>query len=247
MARKRKNSTKGSNSIADVNKSQAVKSQPKNTFQSFPLHLVPELAECHLTLRTLHPSTVWTIPNFLSTSECKKWIDFSEQSGGFEYTAHPATNYIAHRECYRMQENNATELSSLLYRRLESSGVLPRLQRELAPFFPKHLGYGPVGCNPNIRLYKYTKGHSFGKHVDGSNDVDGMGHTEITVLVYLSSCRGGATRFHPGRKKKSFGFDPEPGTMLLHVHGDNCLEHEADEVLDGVKYVLRTDIVFSAT
>jgi hypothetical protein len=32
--------------------------------------------------------------------------------------------------------------------------------------------------------------------------------------------------------------------MLLHVHGDHCLEHEADPVVDGTKYVLRTDIVF---
>ena len=70
--------------------------------------------------------------------------------------------------------------------------------------------------------------------------------TEITVLFYLTSCRGGATRFHlphSGKRKKGGGsssggvaFTPEEGAVLLHVHGDHCLEHEAEPVLDGVKY-----------
>jgi hypothetical protein len=80
----------------------------------------------------------------------------------------------------------------------------------------------------------------------GSNRVGGMGQTEVTILVYLSECKGGATQFYPPRRKKSMAFDPEPGAMLLQVHGDNCLEHDGDEVLDGIKYVLRTGMVFSS-
>ena len=263
MAKKRKNAvkanqsdaTKGSNGSktkVTTTKTPSVgggkwrSSCPGASFEGFPLYLVPnQPLSKSSSLAELHPSTVWTVPNFLSQAECSKWIDFCETSGGFEYTAHPASSFIAHRECYRMQQSNAIELSRILYLRLV--GLLPRLQRELTPLFPKNLRYVPVGFNPNIRLYKYIKGHSFGKHVDGSNEVDDMGQTEITVLVYLSSCKGGATRFYPvpGRTKKSFAFDPEPGTMLLHVHGDNCLEHEAEEVLGGTKYVLRTDIVFA--
>jgi len=124
--------------------------------------------------------------------------------------------------------------------------------------------YQPVSCNPNLRLYKYTKGQWFGRHVDGSNEIDvGAGNvpdsvsgaaearTEITVLFYLSTCRGGATRFHVPRgkrdgKRKNEGtaFAPEEGAVLLHVHGDRCLEHEAEPVEAGVKYVLRTDVVY---
>lgn len=37
---------------------------------------------------------------------------------------------------------------------------------------------------------------------------------------------------------------PEPGLALLHMHGDDCLEHEGAEVLSGVKYVLRSDILY---
>lgn len=39
---------------------------------------------------------------------------------------------------------------------------------------------------------------------------------------------------------------PQPGLALLHLHGeDRCLEHEALAVVAGVKYVLRSDVVFS--
>lgn len=38
---------------------------------------------------------------------------------------------------------------------------------------------------------------------------------------------------------------PVTGMALLHLHGDDCLEHEGKEVLSGVKYILRSDVVFS--
>lgn len=38
---------------------------------------------------------------------------------------------------------------------------------------------------------------------------------------------------------------PAVGLALLHLHGeDRCLEHEANVVVQGTKYVLRSDIVF---
>jgi hypothetical protein len=40
---------------------------------------------------------------------------------------------------------------------------------------------------------------------------------------------------------------PAPGLALLHLHGEErCLEHEGAEVQQGVKYVLRSDVVFAA-
>jgi hypothetical protein len=39
-----------------------------------------------------------------------------------------------------------------------------------------------------------------------------------------------------GKKDDTVAFTPEEGAVLLHIHGDRCLEHEAEPVLDGVKY-----------
>lgn len=87
-----------------------------------------------------------------------------------------------------------------------------------------------------------------------------MGQTEWTLLIYLSECQGGATRFYTteeelgGRKRssrrnchQSVAYEPKVGSILLHLHGDYCLEHEGEVVKGGIKYVLRTDLVFQNT
>lgn len=233
----------------------------------FPTSLVSSHQNAgSLSLESMHEgSAVWVVSDFLSDQECHHWVSHAEKSGDLQYTAHPASMYTAHRQCYRMQDESNRAIADKLYLRLVTSGVLDELKQELSVhaansrYNRNEKFEDAVGFNPNIRLYKYTKGHSFGKHVDGSDEVQGMGKTEITVLIYLSECDGGATRFYPSfqptskkkRKKKdqkeaeSFAFHPKPGAMLLHVHGDDCLEHEADEVTGGVKYVLRTDLVFA--
>ena len=38
---------------------------------------------------------------------------------------------------------------------------------------------------------------------------------------------------------------PQRGTALIHRHGDECLEHEGQLVTTGVKYLLRTDVVYA--
>ncbi|VEU42004.1 unnamed protein product [Pseudo-nitzschia multistriata] len=255
--------------------------QTQRSFQSFPLHLVPnnEYAgkDNARELRELCRGRVWVVPSFFSHKECRAWVDFCESFGnaggnGFQYTAHPASKYITNRECYRMQQENASELSDRIFQRLKGMTITPnkncgngkgdansskpketnacptilsRIQNDTADLYPPPKSYGPIGCNPNLRVYRYDEGHAFGRHVDETNAVCG-GATEMTMLVYLSACRGGATRFHigSGRRSSFLAFEPEVGALLLHVHGKHCLEHEADAVLAGQKYVLRTDLVY---
>ncbi|KAF5839011.1 hypothetical protein DUNSADRAFT_1788 [Dunaliella salina] len=59
---------------------------------------------------------------------------------------------------------------------------------------------------------------------------------------------GGETIFYggPAGKQMVASVRPAPGLALLHMHGDNCLEHEAVAVHQGRKYVLRSDVVFEA-
>jgi hypothetical protein len=164
----------------------------------------------------------------------------AESSGEMERVAHPATRHIANRECGRWQQTDK-DAARLLFQRLLP--ILMTAQMNLVDCFPSD--YTPVACNSNLRFYKYEKTMSFGKHYDGSNTVE-EGKTEITVLVYLSDCVGGATRFYPPtHQKSSVAFEPEEGAILLHIHGDKCLQHEADPVVSGIKYVLRTDVVYA--
>lgn len=63
-------------------------------------------------------------------------------------------------------------------------------------------------------------------------------------LIYLSACGGGETKFYGSRNRVLASVVPQPGLALLHKHGDYCLEHEGAAVTAGVKYVLRSDVVF---
>ena len=91
---------------------------------------------------------------------------------------------------------------------------------------------------------RYRAGQRFGKHIDESNDLGGGVFTVFTLLLYLSSCRGGETAFYGPRGRQLCAVAPQPGMALLHMHGDDCLEHEGAAVTGGEKWVLRSDVAF---
>ncbi|KAL6885971.1 hypothetical protein GGI43DRAFT_426471 [Trichoderma evansii] len=113
-------------------------------------------------------------------------------------------------------------------------------------------GGEPVGLNPNIRIYRYSKGQYFDCHYDDSNNLmlDSVSvKTTWTLLLYLTSaaegCIGGETVFYPHDRKSAaeeIAVSLETGMLLLHKHGDDCLLHEGREVQEGEKWVLRTDL-----
>lgn len=108
--------------------------------------------------------------------------------------------------------------------------------------------------NPQLRIYRYVKGHFFGKHYDDSvtcpiaSNPSQSGQTKWTVLIYLTgdeSLKGGATIFHPDTHgAQPMKVQPRKGTALLHKHGPDCLKHEGELVEAGEKWILRTDVTF---
>eukprot|EP00040_Diaphanoeca_grandis_P022014 m.117759 g.117759 ORF g.117759 m.117759 type:complete len:251 (-) comp28604_c0_seq1:57-809(-) len=199
-----------------------------------------------IELQDLFNGLVFVAENFLLQHECVKIIEWAEGCG-FEYVQHDATRYIAQRECGRLQRDCVTTASKL-WERIEP--MIALVAGDLG--VPK--GRHAVGCNPNIRLYRYERGHAFGKHVDESNSTT-TGRTELTMLVYLNGANdddtyplnGGETAFYAphDQRHEVCRFAPRAGSVLIHVHGDRCLPHEALKVNEGCKYILRTDIVYS--
>ena len=72
--------------------------------------------------------------------------------------------------------------------------------------------------------------------------------TTWTLLLYLTTCQGGETVFHPDAvSRREAPPDPivtelEVGMALLHRHGKDCLLHEGREVKAGEKWVIRSDL-----
>jgi hypothetical protein len=57
--------------------------------------------------------------------------------------------------------------------------------------------------------------------------------------------QGGETIFYGATGHVIKSVAPLGGMALLHLHGEDCLEHEGATVKSGVKYVLRSDVVFA--
>lgn len=117
----------------------------------------------------------------------------------------------------------------------------------------RYQGCSPVGLHSNLRFYRYKTGQRFGKHVDDSESLPGGRSTGYTVLMYLNSAgvkggalEGGETVFYGEHGQRLRAVRPKCGMALLHLHGDECLEHEGAEVSAGAKYVLRSDVVFES-
>jgi len=109
-----------------------------------------------------------------------------------------------------------------------------------------------IGPDHNrVYLLKYEKGQFFKRHYDGFSEDSKGNKSKITVLVYLNTLKdGGATRFYaePNRNvylpdsKETFDINPEIGKLLLFEHR---LLHEGMPVLEGFKYCIRFNILYS--
>ena len=196
---------------------------------------------------------VVTASNALTAEECYAWIAFGEMATmppkpgpdgrykpGDEPPARPGFKDIQSKRTAGTAERFHGRLS------LRDDAAAEAIFRRIRPLLPDTLyGKKPVACNPNLRLYRYSEGQRFGRHVDGA-EILPRGRTEFTVLLYLSACEGGATTFFRDHEKPDvlFAFQPADGAVLLHAHGQRCLTHAGAPVTGGVKYLLRTDVVY---
>lgn len=178
---------------------------------------------------------IYGVPRAISPEECQAWISWGENHG-FEAARQAASAGYAHRDNGRISVHSP-EIAAVIFQRLR--GVVP----------PEIDGRKAVGCSPNIRLYRYIVGQRFGKHIDESNfEEELQAWSEFTLLFYLNDedLEGGETVFYSGNTgtKEALRVPPQQGLALLHWHGDRCLVHEGANVRSGVKYLLRSDVLY---
>jgi hypothetical protein len=118
-------------------------------------------------------------------------------------------------------------LAGELFRRLD--GLVP----------PRLFGRRAVGVNERFRGYRYQPGQRFAPHYDGAFQRSDHECSELTFMVYLNEgFTGGATEFLDFEVVVT----PRVGATLLFQHQ---LLHEGCVVKTGVKYVLRSDVMYA--
>jgi prolyl 4-hydroxylase len=114
------------------------------------------------------------------------------------------------------------------------------LYTRLAPSVPARLcGRRLAGVNERFRCYRYAPGQRFAPHYDGAFARSPTERSELTFMVYLNDAfTGGKTTFW------DFGasVSPRAGSALLFQH---FTLHEGCVVESGVKYVLRSDVMYA--
>lgn len=110
-------------------------------------------------------------------------------------------------------------------------------------------GMVPCGINDVVRIQKYSEGGMFGRHTDQHiHRADGK-VSKYSLRVFLNGpadgdFEGGHSVFHIPCNRDPVMYEPEAGLGLLYPQGDYCTLQEEREVIKGVKYVLRADILF---
>lgn len=197
--------------------------------------------------------------NVLSSDEANQLIQLSEQLGYSKDAAVSLPREVRHNDNITIVVDDVTE--RLIWERISKV-----VDNHLEIFDGKK----PLGINTRFRFYRYDQGDFFKYHVDGdwpgskvqgdqliTNAYDDR-YSKMTFLILLNEdFEGGETRFlvnaeKPGQPARRGDISSEvdvrtpSGGVLLFPHGRHPLHcvHSSVPVTKGIKYIIRTDLLF---
>lgn len=173
---------------------------------------------------------IFSVEKVLSDHECAEFIARIESSG---LQAAPVITAFGERIKAGIRNNDRVifddkDFAKKVFERLKTHLPLEIYQVRLA------------GLNERFRGYRYKVGGRFAPHSDNPYERSDSEQSFYTVLLYLNdSFEGGNTTFIV---EPEVSIKPKAGMALLFQHP---LIHEGAIVTAGVKYVLRTDVMYS--
>ncbi|OCX50719.1 oxidoreductase, 2OG-Fe(II) oxygenase [Mucilaginibacter sp. PPCGB 2223] len=178
-----------------------------------------------MQLHTL-TSNIFIVNDFWSPKQCEDFIVKSEAIG---YEPATIQTDMGTRLVTTVRNNNR-----VIYK---DHQLADTLWQQIEPFAPSQVGHSKsIGLNELFRFYRYEPGQKFRRHRDQSYIRNDAEASYYTLMIYLNeNFEGGETTFN------DLTVQPKQGSALVFLHS---LEHEGSAVTQGIKYVLRTDIMF---
>ncbi len=175
---------------------------------------------------------LFTLSNVLAPAECDALIQGAEAQG---FADAPITVGVNKYMMAPDVRNNRRVM-------MDDTALAARLWPRVAPHVPSRLGeYRPVGLNERFRYYRYTPGQQFDWHMDGAFLRSQDEQSLFTLMFYLNEgCAGGTTDFMYVTDDE-IRVAPRRGMALVFSHP---LYHRGAPVIEGTKYVLRTDVMY---
>ena len=166
---------------------------------------------------------LWSVDEVYTEAECRDFIDFIERSS-------PAL--ASNNPLYRDQDRVIKD----------APVIAEELFRRLRPHLPERVdALRLVGLNDRLRMYRYRPGQRFEPHMDHWYRPSENRVTLHTVLVYFNDdFEGGETRFQEQLERT---IAPRRGAAVIFQHK---IRHEGCPVRRGVKYAMRSDVIYEA-
>lgn len=174
--------------------------------------------------RINHSKDIWSITNALDVESCDNCIASAEGEKLFPCSIidNEENNFLS-RSNYRLFLNSF-ELADLIWNNIAT--LVPQ----------NHMNYTAHRLNQEFRFYKYLPTQEFKKHQDVPTIIDKHERSFFSLLIYLNdNFLGGETIFN------KLAIKPIKGTALIFPH---TFYHSGNIVKEGLKYVLRSDIIY---
>lgn len=224
----------------------------EETFQALPHRLEDVLIDAGRSVAVRREDVdkgVYVLYGVMSPKECKRLIS-TAQTIGFTHAGLAIGN-----DTYRV--NLAARNNTRVV--IDAPNMAMELwERVRAHVDPQHEGATIAGLNDRFRVYQYEQGQRFFPHVDVRTVVP-RGETRASFMIYLNDeFEGGSTRFFEVKEKNSrrgegrgrkfdnrvrFAVRPPVGSVVVF---DHLLLHEGAEVTAGLKYAVRSDLIYSS-
>ena len=172
------------------------------------------------------PNEIKLILNFLDEDRCRGIIQFADDLG---YEDAPI-NTLDGSEIFTEVRNNNRVM-------FDDYDMAAELFEKVGEFLPPRVeGWSLHAVNERFRVYRYEREQYFKWHRDGSFMRTPTEISVYTFMIYLNDAfSGGATDF------EAVAINPVKGSALLFPH---FLMHQGSPVEEGIKYVLRSDVMY---
>ncbi len=191
---------------------------------------------------------VYLLHGVMSPKECRRLVEAAERIG-FTHAGLAIGD-----DTYRVNLAARNNLRVVIDDEALSAVLWARVRAHVDP---EHERAAIKGLNWRFRVYRYEVGQRFSPHYDVRTRLP-AGETRFSVVLYLpDGFAGGTTRFFEekdkarrrgegrGRKfdnRERFALRPPVGSAVVF---DHLLLHEGAEVTAGVKYAVRSDLIYA--
>ena len=180
---------------------------------------------------------VFEFPGFLAAEQCRALVEKGEL---MSFEAATINDASAPERIEEVRNNDRLIVDDEVFAEDLWKGIRPFVP---SPFSSREA----IGLNERLRYYRYGPGQLFDWHKDGSYDRPTGERSLFTFMIYLNDdFEGGTTSFCDWRSPllfDDFEVAPETGKALLFFHP---ITHRGNPLIRGQKYVLRTDVMYSA-